>query len=119
MDNQPNDETPDKAASGKSSSFNEVIAVLDRPIRREIVQYLAGGTEQEVDLDELVNYLSGKNLHTSQLSSGDRIALRLHHVHLPKLAETGVIDYDPNERRVSFHGETSLDRCLDLLQEDG
>jgi len=30
----------------------------------------------------------------------DRVALTLHHVHLPKLCEVGVVRYDPASRRV-------------------
>jgi hypothetical protein len=30
----------------------------------------------------------------------DEVALRLHHVHLPKMVELGVLDYDPETSRV-------------------
>lgn len=30
----------------------------------------------------------------------DRVALRLHHVHLPKLADYGIVEYDHRERTV-------------------
>ncbi|NKE36506.1 hypothetical protein GWG54_11865 [Natronococcus sp. JC468] len=36
----------------------------------------------------------------------ERVALELHHGHLPRLADRGVLDYDPNRRRV----EASFDR---------
>jgi len=32
--------------------------------------------------------------------SVERTALGLHHVHLPKMAATGIIDYDPGEARI-------------------
>lgn len=36
----------------------------------------------------------------------ERVALELHHDHLPRLADRGVLDYDPDRRRV----EASFDR---------
>ncbi|WP_247730290.1 DUF7344 domain-containing protein [Halovivax limisalsi] len=36
----------------------------------------------------------------------DRIAIELHHVHLPKLADAGVIEYDPTARLVAVPDES-------------
>lgn len=116
MDDQPYNDTADWAKSGKTPSIYEIIAVLDQPIRREILQYFSEGSDQEAYVGELVEYLSDKDSQTSQPSGDDRIALRLHHVDLPKLAETGVIDYDPNEQLVRYEGDPSLERYLNVLQ---
>lgn len=121
MDNQPDNDTCDWAKADKAPSIYEVMSVLDQPIRREILQYFSEGTEQEVveaNVGELVEYLSGRDSHTGQTPSDDRIALQLHHLHLPKLAETGVIEYDPNEQLVRYQGDTSLERYLNILQWD-
>ena len=37
----------------------------------------------------------------------DRIELTLHHVHLPKLSEFGVIEYDPERTRVTASPNSS------------
>lgn len=114
MERQSNDEHLDGAELDRFS-INQVVAVLDRPVRQEILEYLARETKREADLDELVDYLSGKD-HRAP-ASGERIALRLHHVHLPKLADTGVIEYNPDERRIRYQGDTSVERILDVLKE--
>lgn len=39
----------------------------------------------------------------------------LYHLHVPKLAEAGLVEYDEGERRVALADSTSLDR-IGLLE---
>jgi len=55
-------------------------------------------------------------------SDGDdceTVAIALHHVHLPKLAEGGVIDYDPRSETVRYCGRPDRERLLGLADEWG
>ncbi len=41
--------------------------------------------------------------------SVERVSIRLVHVHLPKLAETGVVEYDHDASTVEFNGVSSCE----------
>lgn len=46
-----------------------------------------------------------------------RIAISLHHVHLPKLASAGVIAYDTDERTCRYRGNETLESILNAAGE--
>ena len=80
------------------SEYHELLSV-DR--RRITLDILAGSTAP-VDLKGLAAAVAE---HESDLGVPDeatveRVAISLHHTHLPKMAHLGVIDYDPNTSRV-------------------
>jgi len=55
-----------------------------------------------VDLDELATAVSKRERESPAADEAtiDRIAVRLHHLHLPKMDALGVLDYDHNANRV-------------------
>lgn len=79
--------------------------LLAAPERRVVLERLADLTAP-VDLEELAEAVT-----TSEATDGlavpessDRVKVRLHHAHLPKLDDAGVLDYDPDANRVdSWH----------------
>jgi hypothetical protein len=105
-------EIRDKAPSG------ELMGVLAHPLRRDIMRYLIERNEKEADLGEIVKYLSGRDANPDQSINHEQIALKLHHVHLPKMGEAGVIDYDHAERTVEYHGEDSRGRYLKIFRAE-
>ncbi|WP_449405221.1 DUF7344 domain-containing protein [Haloferax marinum] len=70
-----------------------------------------------MNLDRLSNRvadgLSGNALGPTA-STERKIAIQLHHTHLPLLDDAGVVSYDPNERTVTSIDEARLDELLDL-----
>jgi hypothetical protein len=80
--------------------------------RRTLVSVLAGQTSP-VTLTELATTLGAREPSPDGEPDTHRtIEIRLHHVHLPLLAEVGVIDYDQAEQRV----EPRQPRLRELLQ---
>lgn len=66
----------------------EIVAEEDRSLPRRL---LAGWTVAEAE---------GVPLDALPERSIDRAEVKLHHVHLPKLDEIGVVDYDVEENRI-------------------
>lgn len=78
------------------------LAVLEDIYRRE---------NDVVSLDELVASL---HADSEPVDDRDRLAARLHHVTLPKLAQCGAIDYNAAERYVESEDEKLLSQITDL-----
>lgn len=80
---------------------SEYYRVLAAQRRRVALDVLAGRTAP-VDLEELAAAIAARELDGGDAGEGPvrRTAISLHHVHLPMLSETGVIDYDPGAGRV-------------------
>lgn len=45
-----------------------------------------------------------------------RVAIDLHHNHLPKLAEAAIVDYDPRSKTVKNWGDDRVETCLELFE---
>lgn len=88
--------TTDLASSGGSRghSLDTIFEVLVAERRRNAlyVLYRHAGPISLADLADEVAALEG--------ATTERVAASLHHLHLPKLVESGVADYDVEEGRV-------------------
>lgn len=82
-----------------SPDVGTVCTWLESEDRRQTLDLLA--RNGEMTLGELAQGLcvGGEKRDREQLK------IRLHHVHLPKLADDEVIDYDPENKVVSMTGE--------------
>lgn len=48
----------------------------------------------------------------------DRVRIRLHHSHLPKLDGTSLLSYDPETTTIEYHGHPELEPLLDTIHRD-
>jgi len=97
-----------------SGTLDDRLALLADRDRRLVVSTLAGGETDRVPVTRLVEALSQ--------ASGDghdpqRIRLRLHHQHLPRLQSAGVLTYDDESAVVRYHGDPLLEECLSSFAE--
>jgi hypothetical protein len=80
--------------------------VLDDPLRRRVLYELdpADGPVALADLAERVADVEGGSAARPPSADGttvaDRVAVRLHHVHLPKLDEYELVEYDRRDKTV-------------------
>lgn len=89
---------------------------LAHPYRRLVCQYLAGRDDPLVTLVELSEYVSqqqGRSVAPGIESDVSRdVRLHLHHVHLPKLDDADIVEYDAGrqlvERGVAFPGAVAF-----------
>lgn len=56
-----------------------------------------------VALEDLADVVAGRECDADapRTETVERVAISLHHTHLPKLADLGVLAYDPDAKRVS------------------
>ncbi|WP_255170613.1 helix-turn-helix domain-containing protein [Natrononativus amylolyticus] len=78
--------------------------VLAHPVRRRLVRHLHDYEERSIAVDDLATALAGRVSNgaaaTRTPSSAERLEIELHHLHLPKMADAGVIEYDRASHRV-------------------
>lgn len=80
------------------SRVQRVQEVLADPHRRNVLRELAALAGEDVRFERLVERIAQYESEDSE-----RIASDLHHIHLPKLANLGVITYDPATRHITHH----------------
>lgn len=76
--------------------------------RRSVLQYLIQSPTDQATVDELVDYLVEEST-----SEPERVRIRLHHCDLPKLADHGVIDYDPRSGDVRYRPNDRIEVLLE------
>lgn len=93
------------------------VSVRPRP---RICQYVSANRNRTVPLDELTAHLvADREPPGDEPTDGqpdERVRLALHHVHLPKLDDVDVIDYDYGRRTVDPDG--NLSTATGLLEPD-
>lgn len=86
----------------KAPRVNRLLKTLSSPRRREVIHYFEA--HAEADTDSLVAVVSHVDKRTPETNPAE-VEVALHHMHLPKLEESGWIDYEPDERRIHYHGK--------------
>jgi len=81
-----------------TSDYHELLAAN----RRRVVLDVLADRTTPVDLEDLAAAIAAREADgdRTEKEAVEQVALCLHHNHLPKIAEFGVIDYDPEARRV-------------------
>lgn len=85
-----------------AGEYHRLLAVK----RRRLALAALEGRDGAVELQELAREVATREgIETEDGDAFERVAVTLHHVHLPKLAEAGILEYDPEARRVEPVGE--------------
>ncbi|MCO8255938.1 hypothetical protein NKF26_19195 [Haladaptatus sp. AB618] len=103
MDTSPNDESEQR-------SLDVLFKLLADEQRRQILSYLISNADQPVPLETIVEHLQ---THTG--TNRERLKIHLHHISFPKLADHGVIEYNPSLQLISY---TERPRLEALLQQE-
>lgn len=101
-------------ANAATLSTDTVLALLADRRRRRVLDYLRDHGAGSASLEELVSHLAGDDGSPAR----ERLGLSLRHVHLPKLAEAGVLDYDREAGRVRYRPEERVERVLRVVTSE-
>ena len=89
--------------AGTPTKFDTILDACEHPSRRVVLATLVE-THRSVPVNDLIDAIVTHNHHVPPTdASGERltrIRTDLHHVHLPKLAEAGFIQYDSEHQLV-------------------
>jgi DNA-binding transcriptional ArsR family regulator len=96
-------------------SYDTIFALLANSRRRAIIRILATGPADVIELDEMTEALQTSE-SPSVRGERDAIAIECLHVHLPKLADAGVVEYDPRSEIIRYHRNPRLEGILDSIE---
>lgn len=106
-------------------SFDTVVDVLSAPERRALLHYLAFECEgaSTVTLDTLVEELRrlATGIGEDSWDTSERaLRVSLLHVHLPRLDDAGIVEFDPESRTVQYRSNPALESVIEqIMQMEG
>ncbi|WP_418286026.1 DUF7344 domain-containing protein [Halorubrum sp. DTA46] len=101
--------------SSNTASLGETFDLLTHPYRRYVLYYLRTHSEV-VAIDTLTAMLANELEDPSATAANDtteRIEIALHHMHLPKLADAGLITFARGGQSVAFDGINGHGQFID------
>lgn len=96
----------------------ELHGLLASERRRHLLSHLSTEDHDPVSTDELVDVIAEcEHPDPGPATHRARITTDLHHVHLPKLADAGVVEYDSVAEIVYYTGPDRLESLLTAVEE--
>lgn len=78
-----------------------------------VFAYLENTDGGQASVSTLASYVSQHGWADDSLRN---IEIRLQHSHLPKIAESGLLDYDRDVNTVHYNGHPLVEDCVDLIE---
>lgn len=100
-------------------SFDTVLDLIAAARRRTLLYALKDSQSSSLTLDALVDAVSERESSIPKRTppdSREEVRMALRHVHLPKLDEVGIVDYDPEAATVRYHRNEALEACLQYVE---
>ena len=98
-----------------SSAYDTLFQCLAERRRRVVLTYLLDSGDRSATVDELVDAVIEAESH-SPSPDPESVAITLDHVHLPLLADAGLIDYERDQGIVTTGRTTHVEPYLDGVQ---
>lgn len=92
--------------------------LLSSARRRHLISYLLERQDETVAVDDVIDWLTREE-HPDRgpIAHRERVAIDIHHVHIPKLANAGVIEHDPVAETIRYDGPEALASLLAATKE--
>jgi hypothetical protein len=87
------------AASSSPLSLDETLELLANHERRDALGFLMGAPDGTATVDELVDHLVARR---AERTGRGHVTTTLHHVHLPMLADAGVVACDARNQVIRY-----------------
>lgn len=107
-----------RGSESDSLPIERVLELLKDPVRRQTVAYCATAADRAFDIDDVVDHLAIGRVPSRERITGENIAAELHHHHLPKLADAGVIEFDPRSGHFRYLGDDRLEKWVRRIQAE-
>lgn len=101
-------------ATTDSDPTSALLRVLADPSRRAVLRHLQRRDDSTPTVEAVARSLGDDSSRGPP--ADERLALR--HVHLPKLADAGLVAYDPVAGTVQYRGDPTAERLLQFLADE-
>ncbi|MFC7131878.1 MULTISPECIES: ArsR/SmtB family transcription factor [Salinibaculum] len=93
----------------EAEQLDRVFRALAAPVRRELLRALSEREVDHADLSWLADRLTGVD---DRLDTPEQVVVALTHVHLPMLADAGLVEYDRRSETVRYDPHPFVSRML-------
>lgn len=102
-----------------SLSLDAILALLAHHHRRDLLRHLVRLPDQAATIDDCVGHLAEREAErTGNRPGRDHLEATLHHVHVPRLADAGVLEYDSRTQEIRYWGNDRLESWLERIRGD-
>lgn len=120
-DDEPTPKTAHKPQTTDQSpelTLSQIFAALSNRRRRVLLECFRR-TEESVERTDLVEYVVAcESSSESREDHRERVAIDIHHTHLPKLSGMGLVEYDERSSTVRYYGHPLLESILEVTIDD-
>jgi DNA-binding transcriptional ArsR family regulator len=96
-----------------TAKVDEALRVLKSPERRRVLEHLDDESDGSTTVAELASQIA-----CSESRDGQTFEARLHHVHLPKLEDYGVLEYDSRSNAIRYRPDAHTEKLLACLRTE-
>lgn len=94
--------------------LDTTLYLLSHQTRRDIVGYFQTTDGTTAAVDDIVSHLADRD---GEEPSHDDLYTQIHHVHLPKMDDAGLLDYDKRSGGLRYGPDPRLPEWLDFIEE--
>lgn len=117
-DDPGRDGSGDRTDQVGALSLDACLELLADRQRRLILGFFLDSGREHAPVDEIVSeIITDEARATGERPGHDSIALTLFHVHLPKFADAGVLEYDTRHLEIRYHGDPRIEEVYAKIQE--
>mgnify|MGYP006279726925 CR=1 FL=1 len=92
--------------------IDDVFDLLSNDCRRRVCLFLRQSAVEVATLSDLVEALASEASEEER----DRLAINLHHRHLPKLDDAGIVEYDPRSNTARYWGQPTVEKWAEHVE---
>ena len=105
---------------GDSHATDTLFKAMGDRRARHVLSYLDAASSEVLTLEDIADAVAEWEAEAGAATDAEdhrrRVAIDLHHNHLPKLDEAAIVDYDPRSKMVRNWGDDRVETCLELYE---
>ena len=109
---EPEREATRLTAAG-TPSLDQIFDLLSDRRRRYVLYCLYGSQDGVATVDDVAEYVLTLEGSTVTAETRQRLMTTLGHIHLPRLEDAGIVEYDTRSNTVRYWGQPSLEEWLE------
>jgi hypothetical protein len=100
-----------------NQSLDACLRLVADQHRRRVIYHLRREANGATTFDDLVEQIHNQasDSKNGPLQDREELAIQLHHTHLPKLVDHGVVDFEHRSGVVRYHPDEQVEKVLDSL----